>query len=291
MPVERKRVARDPPNDSLSHHGTRQRLSPAVERELVVAAEAGDAAACERLVDAFLPAIAGVASLYRNSPGVDRSELLQEGVVGLLRAVKRYDPGLGTPFWSYASWWVRQAMQQLVAEMTRPVVLSDRALRQLARLNEVRRDHLQAHGREPSTAELVTATGYTLEQIESLIASTRPARGLEEVVSGADGPLGTFEELVADPGAEGEYEEVVERMQIEQLPSLSETLDEREREIVYAHYGLGRRSETLQEIGGRLGLSAERVRQLEERALGKLRTAVMSPPLAHRSRPLALADE
>jgi RNA polymerase sigma factor (sigma-70 family) len=238
-----------------------------------------------------LPAIAGVARLYRNTPGVERNELLQEGVVGLLRAVKRYDPGQGTPFWSYASWWVRQAMQQLVAELTRPVVLSDRALRQLARLNQVRRDHLQVHGREPSTAELAAATGYRPEQVESLIASTRPARALEEPVSGADGPLGTFEDLVADPGAEGEYEEVVERMQIEQLPSLSETLDEREREIVCAHYGLGRRAETLQEIGGRLGLSAERVRQLEERALGKLRAAVMPPALAQIPRALVFADE
>ena len=129
-------------------------------------------------------------------------------------------------------------------------------MRQLARLNEARRDHLQAHGREPSTAKgAAAATGYSPEQVGSLIASARPARGLEEVVSGADGTLGTLEDLVPDPGAEGEYEEVVERMQIEQLPSLSETLDEREREIVYSHYGLGRPAETLQEIGGRLGLS------------------------------------
>ncbi|MGZ4403601.1 MAG: sigma-70 family RNA polymerase sigma factor [Gaiellaceae bacterium] len=279
-------MARNSPSNSpAGHHNTRQQLSPAAERELVAAAEAGDATACTQLVEAFLPAIAGVARLYRNSPGVDREELLQEGVVGLLRAVKRYDPGRGAPFWSYASWWVRQAMQQLVAEMTRPVVLSDHALRQLARLNEARRDHLQAHGREPSTAELAAATGYSPEQVGGLIASARPARGLEEVVSGADGPLGTLEDLVPDPGAEGEYEEVVERMQIEQLPSLSETLDEREREIVYSHYGLGRRAETLQEIGGRLGLSAERVRQLEERALGKLRAAVMPPALAQISSP------
>src|SRR4030081_2131064 len=129
---------------SHDHRGVRDQLSPARERDLVAAAEAGDTAACAQLVEAFMPAIAGVARLYRNVAGVERDELLQEGVVGLLRAVKRYDPHLGTPFWSYASWWVRQAMQQLVAEMTRPVVLSDRALRQLARLNEVRREHLQA---------------------------------------------------------------------------------------------------------------------------------------------------
>jgi RNA polymerase sigma factor (sigma-70 family) len=272
-------------SQAAAHHDVRRRLSPSAERELVAAAEAGDENACARLVEAFLPAIAGVARLYRNAPGVKREELLQEGVVGLLRAVKRYDPGRGAPFWSYASWWVRQAMQQLVAEVTGPVVLSDRALRQLARVNEARREHLQAHGSEPSIAELTAATGYSSEQVQSLIASARPARGLDDQVDSLDGPIGTLEDLVPDPGAEREYEEVVERMQIEQLPSLSETLDEREREIVYAHYGLGRPAETLQEIGGRLGLSAERVRKLEERALAKLRAAVTPQPLARISSP------
>jgi RNA polymerase sigma factor (sigma-70 family) len=264
---------------SAGQHGAWQQLSPAAERGLVAAAEAGDAAACAELVEAFLPAIGGVARLYRNVPGVERGELLQEGVVGLLRAVKRYDPQQGTPFWSYASWWVRQAMQQLVAELTRPVVLSDRALRQLARVNEARREHLRAHGREPSDGELAAATGYSAEQIELLIASARPARGLAEVVGGAEGPLGTLEDVLVDPGAEGEYDSVVESLQVELLPGLAEALDEREREIVYAHYGLGRPAETLREIGGRLGVSVERVRQLEERALGKLR-ATVAPALA-----------
>jgi RNA polymerase primary sigma factor len=268
-----------------------QGLTPARERDLVVAAEAGDAGACAELVEAFMPAIAGVARLYRNVAGVDRSELLQEGVVGLLRAVKRYDPHLGTPFWSYASWWVRQAMQQLVAEVARPVVLSDRALRQLARVNQVRREHLQAQGREPTTAELVAATGFTPEQVESLIAFERPARGLEEVVGGEDGPIGTFEDLVPDPAAEGEYEKVVERIQVEQLRSLSDVLDERERDIVHSHYGLGCPTETLREIGGRLGLSVERVRQIEERALEKLRGAVARPALVRRPSALVSADE
>lgn len=266
------------------------RLSPKRERELVVAAEAGDTAACRELVDAFMPAIAGIARLYRNAPGIDRGELLQEGVVGLLRAVKRYDARLGTPFWSYASWWVRQAMQELVAEMARPVVLSDRALRQLARVNHARREHLQAHGREPSTAELATATGFATDQIETLFVSERPARALEEPIGGEDGAGSTLADVLADADAVDEYEKVVERVQIEQLPSLLSVLDEREREIVHAHYGLGRPSETLREIGDRLGISVERVRQLEERALEKLRSAVGPSALAQRVRTGALVS-
>ena len=143
----------------------------------MLAAEEGDAGARDRLVEAFMPSIASVARIYRGSPAVDRVELMQEGVVGLLRALQRYDPTRGTPFWAYASWWVRQAMQQLVAELTRPVVLSDRALRQLARVKDARRDHLQAHGREPSSAELAETTGLTREQVENLVAAERRAAG------------------------------------------------------------------------------------------------------------------
>jgi RNA polymerase sigma factor (sigma-70 family) len=167
-------------------------------------------------------------------------------------------------------------MQQLVAEMTRPVVLSDRALRQLARIREARRAHLQAHKREPSAKELAAATGFTLGQVETLMATDRAPRGLEQPFSDEEPTAGTFEDLQADPVAEDEYEGVLERMEIEDVRDLSEGLDERERNILYDHYGLGRPAQTLGEIGSHLGLSAERVRQIEERALEKLRVAATS---------------
>ena len=112
---------------------------------------------------------------------------MQEGVVGLLRALSRYDLGQGTPFWAYASWWVRQAMQQLVSELTRPVVLSDRAARQLARVKDARREHLQACGREPSLAELADGAHLPRRQVENLIVAERSPRGLEEAVRGDEG--------------------------------------------------------------------------------------------------------
>jgi RNA polymerase sigma factor (sigma-70 family) len=87
------------------------------------------------LIEAFTPLIGHVARGYGGASGVGRAELMQQGVVGLLRALERYDPDLGTPFWAYASWWVRQAMQQLVSE-SRPVVVPDRAARQLACVRE-----------------------------------------------------------------------------------------------------------------------------------------------------------
>jgi RNA polymerase primary sigma factor len=102
------------------------------ERELVLAAKECRGEARGALIEAFTPLIGNVARGYRGASGVGRAELMQEGVVGLLRALERYDPELETPFWAYASWWVRQAMQQLVSELSRPVVVPDRAARQLA---------------------------------------------------------------------------------------------------------------------------------------------------------------
>jgi RNA polymerase primary sigma factor len=254
-----------------------RRLPPKLEHELVIAAEGGDADARARLVEAFLPAIGGVARMYRNSSAVDRGELMQEGVVGLLRALERYDPDMGAPFWAYASWWVRQAMQQLVAEMTRPVVLSDRALRRLARVKDSRREFLQVEGKEPELADLVDATGFTREQIQSLLAVERAPRGLDETLSSEDGPTGTLGDLVADPVSEDEYQRVVDNLEPHELRDLTDGLGEREREIVFSHYGFGRPAQTLREIADGLDLSVERVRQLEERALGQLREAASWP--------------
>jgi RNA polymerase sigma factor (sigma-70 family) len=219
-----------------------------------------------------MPSIASVARIYRGSPAVDRVELMQEGVVGLLRALQRYDSRRKTPFWAYASWWVRQAMQQLVAEMTRPVVLSDRALRQLARVKDARRDHLQAHGRDPSSSELAETTGLTLEQVENLVAVDRPPRALEESIGDNDSDA-LFGDLLADPEAEAAYERVDRRMEIDELRDLPRSLCDRERTVVRARFGLDGHEQTLREVAGTLRLSAERVRQIEERALEKLREA------------------
>jgi RNA polymerase sigma factor (sigma-70 family) len=240
----------------------------------VLAARRGDEDARAELVEAFLPLIAGVARIYRNSRAVDRLELMQEGVVGLLRALDRYDPGRGTPFWAYASWWVRQAMQQLVSELTRPIVLSDRALRQLARLKDGRREHLLAHGREPSSAELANLTGFPRKHVESLLAVERVPRALDEPIGDGEDLDRTFGDLLPDPAAEDGYDRVDRLLELGALPGLPSVLCEREQNVLRARYGLDGAPQTLREVAAGLGLSAERVRQIEEKALDKLRNAV-----------------
>jgi RNA polymerase sigma factor (sigma-70 family) len=246
-------------------------LSPARERQLVLAAASGDAAAAAELVDAFMPAVYGIARRYRFAQAVSGAELVQEGVVGLLRAVKRFDPAATTPFWAYASWWVRQAMQQLVSEVARPTVLSDRAQRALAYVRELRRAHLQEHGRDPSIEELVAASGLNRGQVESVLAVELVPRGLGEAIDVGDGASGTLGEQIPDPVAGDAYDAVIDQLVTEQVTELTSVLDERERSILYAHYGVGEDPQSLRELGAALGMSAERVRQIEERALRKLR--------------------
>jgi DNA-directed RNA polymerase sigma subunit (sigma70/sigma32) len=123
----RRRGPTRPPNrvDSGNFRVPGSPLSAERERELVVAAEGGDEEACRQLIQAFLPAIRGLARRFAAGGRVRLSELRQEGIAGLLFATRRYDPRAGTPFWAYASFWVRKAMQDLLAEVTRPVALSE----------------------------------------------------------------------------------------------------------------------------------------------------------------------
>jgi RNA polymerase sigma factor (sigma-70 family) len=259
----------------LAALGRRPRLTPAEEHDLIVAAKKGDRQARAVLVEAFMPLIGSVAQLYRETVRVERIELLQEGVVGLLRALERYDPERGTPFWAFAAWWVRQAMQQLVSELTRPVVLSDRALRRLSRLRDAHHAGLQSTGREPSRDEIARHSGLSVEQIDDLMSVDRPSRSLDEQVGGGDGnDIGSLGDLIADPLAEGEYEEVLGAMEAEGLLALLSGLSERERSILRSRFGLqGVDEESRRAVAESLGVSVERVRQLEQRALGKLAAA------------------
>jgi RNA polymerase primary sigma factor len=253
--------------------GDRPRLPGSVERRLVEAAKAGDRRAREELVEAFLPLIASVARVYRGSSTITRVELMQEGVVGLLRALERYDQSLDVPFWGYAAWWVRHAMQQLIAELTRPIVLSDRALRQLAQLKRAHSEYLAEHRREPSGNELADRTALSHAQVGDLLALERVPQSMDEPVQGAEGEVGAFGELLADPLADDAYEDLLDHSEIEQIRALLSSLNDRERMILRARYGLNGPEESLRDIGERIGLSGERVRQIEQRALGKLRAA------------------
>jgi RNA polymerase primary sigma factor len=252
------------------------RRRPLADSRLILAAKRGASPERDELVQSFMPLIARVARSYRGSRNVEQPELMQSGVVGLLQALERYDPTFGTPFWGYASFWVRQAMQELLSEMTRPVVLSDRAARQLARINHARQDLASQHGCEASAKALAEETGISQGQIGSLTAASRSARGLDEPQRSVDAGAATLGERLCDPSAEDAFDEVGRRIEAEAVPHLLDALNDRERVLVRARYGLGGDQQTLREVGRTLSVSVERVRQLEERAIEKLRAEAES---------------
>ncbi|MCW2957702.1 MAG: hypothetical protein JWP18_505, partial [Solirubrobacterales bacterium] len=249
------------------HHRAGRPDEPAMLR----AAQGHDDPRRTELVEAYMPLIGSVAHRYRGARAVNHSELMQAGIVGLLRAVDRYDPGRATPFWAYASFWVRQAMQQLVAELTWPVVLSDRALRQLARIRHAERCFSQDKGRSPSVAELGAAAGLGREHLGLLLAAERSPRGFDEPVTVDRGSGSALAETLSDPAAQDPFERIPSRDAAERLGELLDLLSDRERTILTEHYGLDGEPRTLRAIAAGLGVSAERVRQIEQGALDKLR--------------------
>jgi RNA polymerase sigma factor (sigma-70 family) len=239
----------------------------------VRAAQGGDRAAREHVLDDFLPLVERVARSYAGVTSLDREELVQEGVVGLFTALERYDLALGVPFWAYASWWVRRMMQRLVAELTLPVVMSDRAMRQLAGVKHARQDHEQACHREASSEEVVERTGYPHDLLDSLMCVGLCPRSLDEQLQGEDGTAGTLADLFADPRGEDGYDIVEREFDADALRHMPNDLDDRERAVLRARFGFDGAPQTLQAVGNELHLTAERVRQIQQHALETLRAA------------------
>jgi RNA polymerase sigma factor (sigma-70 family) len=246
------------------------------ERELVKAARLGGPRDRERLIEEFMPLIANVARPYLAARCIERRELMQEGVVGLLRALDRYDVERGTPFWPYAKSWVRQAMQRLVAQLAHPIVLSDRALREFARIRNAREQCRERDGHDPTSEEVALEAGIPGDRVRGLVAAHHFAYGLDECFPDSRDQGTTIAERLADPAAEEDYEAVVLRLATERLPELLRHLDEFECSVVTARYGLGGKPLTLREVGADLDVSAERVRQIQQTALDKLRVGTGS---------------
>lgn len=235
-------------------------------------AQGGDEAAREELIRRLLPLVHATARRYRTE-GLEHADLLQEGIVGLLRALQRFDPERGVPFAAFATWWIRQSLQEARSDFMRPLRLPPKALRQLSQLKSEHQRIYEGERRSAKVGELAERTNIELEQAEALMVADARERSLDEPMGSMDAELGTLGDLLEDPLSAAAYEDVVDAVAGEQLRALLSRLTDREREVVGARFGFDAPAEKLSEVGERLGLSAERVRQIEERALAKLRSA------------------
>jgi RNA polymerase primary sigma factor len=246
------------------------------ERELARRKDAGDEEAKKRLIESNLRLVMAITRNYTRA-NVPLLDLIQEGNLGLIRAVEKFDYRLGFKLSTYATWWIRQAITRALADQGRTIRLPVHVAEQVRRLLRARRQLAQKLNREPSLAELARETQQSEERVRELLELMENPVSLETPVGDGESIYG---DLIEDVHALAPHEQSAEQARGRELAGALDELNPRMRRVLSLRFGLdGERPQTLEEVGGQLGITRERVRQLETRALRELRMA--NPGLEH----------
>ena len=244
-------------------------LTAEQERELGARIQGGDQEAFRKLIESNLRFVVAMAKKYSRS-GYPLHELINEGNMGLIEAASRFDPSRGVRFITYASWWIRQAILAAIAHHGQVFRLPPKLKHELYRFESKVARLTQELGRRPGIDEISKELGITEEAVRDMMEAT-PAEVSLSTPVGEEGEM-QLEEMIQDPSITPTDRMLIAQSFEEQLQNLLGQLDEKEKLIIERRFGLGGgEAETLAEIGSDLNLSRERIRQIEERALGKLR--------------------
>ena len=250
-------------------------LTPAEERELARRKDLGDEAAKRRLIESNLRLVMSITRNYTKA-GVPLLDLIQEGNLGLIRAVEKFDYKLGFKLSTYATWWIRQAVTRALADQGRTIRLPVHVAEQVRRAQRSRRQLAQKLNRDPSVDEIAQDAGFTPGRVRELFDLVEDPVSLETPVGDGESMVA---DLIEDERAESPDGASAERARSVELAAAVERLNPRMRHVVTRRFGLdGKPPQTLEEVGADLGITRERVRQLETRALRELRA--VAPGLA-----------
>lgn len=247
-------------------------LTPKEELDLAARVKRGDRDARALMIKANLRLVVKIAHDYVNL-GLPLLDLVSEGNIGLMKAVERFDPAKGAKLSTYAAWWIKQAIRRALANQGRTIRLPVHLLEKVSKMRRVSLQMGDERGREPTDEELAEELGISRRKVsEFKTASTRPAS--------LDAPIGDdssveLGETVGDENSRTPFEVLSNKNLHEQMKGLFAPLDDRERKIIVKRFGLdGGKPKTLEQVGKQFGVTRERIRQLQNVALGKMRLAL-----------------
>jgi RNA polymerase primary sigma factor len=266
--LDQEAQTQDPLKLYVRQIGGGRLLTAAEERALGQLKDEGDEEAKRRLVEANLRLVMSITRNYTKA-GVPLLDLIQEGNLGLIRAVEKFDWRMGYKLSTYATWWIRQAVTRALADQGRTIRLPVHVAEQVRRVMRARRVLSQKLNREPELREIATESGFTEAKVRDLLGLIEDPISLETPVGDGESNYG---DLIEDANADLPEDATAENMRSSELARALAQLNPRMRRVITLRFGLdGQAPHTLEQVGAELGITRERVRQLEARALRELR--------------------
>jgi len=255
----------------LSYIGRGKLLTPEEEVGLSRAARAGDQRARQRLIEKNLRLVVSVAKKYRGY-GLPFEDLIQEGNIGLMKAVEKFDPDRGFRFSTYATWWIRQAVQRSVIDKGRTIRVPVHMAERIRKMGRAFGELLSEWGREPTEEEVAERLGWGVEEVRAALSATPDATSLNKALGVEEGAM-ELVDIVEDTHVLETPDAVIQEMETAGLWAAVGRLPERARYVLVRRYGLdGREKSTLADLAEELGLSRERIRQIQSEAENLLKT-------------------